>query len=91
MEPIIVATAYLTDRKDGEAGGPWSSSCQKPLQGKELVYDWYRLALKRKYPREAGQKEGKARSLGKEEDPSAWNLLEASCQLRRLPDRQKYD
>lgn len=91
MGPIIVATAYLTDRKDGEAGGRWSSSCQKPLQGKELVYDWYRLALKRKYPREAGQKEGKARSLGKKEDPSARNLLEASCQLRRLPDRQKYD
>lgn len=45
----------------------------------ELVYDWYRLALKRKYPREAGQKEGKARSLGKRDDPSPWNLLEASC------------
>lgn len=89
MGPIIVATAYLTDRKNGEAGGPWSSPCQKPPQGKGLMYDQYRLALKRKYPREAGQKEGKARSPGKE-DPSTWNLLEAPCQLR-LPYRQKYD
>lgn len=61
MRPIIVATAYLTDRKDGKAGGPQQNAPAGlqyvTSQGERtgLVYDMVQACTER----EAGQKEGK--------------------------------